>query len=324
MLNKRYTSNEIAENINENQFISVPGTKLFNEDYINMWLNEMAKASSLNINPTLLLNKYPWWFNENNGTMVLDKDFKEFKKKNGQFVIDKNNKKETRNVNQSYKEEVLKAIALFSANPPENFDQIRDRHFLPPDGIPTRHTILTTKTRLIVGLSGSASIFEVGITLHPYYGFPVIPGSAIKGVTRHFCEEFKTGEVDQPKFLNIFGGKDQKGKNTEGDVVFYDAWPEEWPSRSGKKLPLLELDIINPHYKEYYKEKNPKLPADNQDPNPIKFLIVRKGIKFRFAMRSSVKNKNNTLPPLALNLLKEALTTVGIGAKTGSSYGYFR
>ena len=321
MAHERFTDTQIVEEINETQFICVPGIELFKEDYMKSWLEEAIKATALSINPALLLNKYPWWFGETNGILKLDKDFNKYRtKKNGELDYDRRPEK----VKHSYREEMLMSVAAFSATPPENFAQIRDRHYLSPDNILTQHIILTTKTRLIVGLSGAASIFETGITLHPYYGFPVIPGSALKGITRHFCEECKKSEIDKATVLRIFGGKDQEGRNLEGDVVFYDAWPEEWPARSGNKLPLLELDIINPHYKEYYAEKNQSLPADNQDPNPIKFLTVKKGIKFRFAVRRSAKSRDDTLSILALRLVNEALTTVGIGAKTGSSYGYFR
>jgi len=39
--------------------------------------------------------------------------------------------------------------------------------------------------RLIIGL-GSGSVYETSMTLHHIYGIPYIPGSAIKGVLRHF------------------------------------------------------------------------------------------------------------------------------------------
>jgi len=39
--------------------------------------------------------------------------------------------------------------------------------------------------RMVVGLGGE-SVYETSMTLHHIYGFPYIPGSAIKGITRHF------------------------------------------------------------------------------------------------------------------------------------------
>src|SRR5439155_9672329 len=42
--------------------------------------------------------------------------------------------------------------------------------------------------RLIVGL-GSENVLETGIRLHHTYGLPVIPGSALKGLSAHYCHE---------------------------------------------------------------------------------------------------------------------------------------
>jgi CRISPR-associated protein Cmr6 len=67
-----------------------------------------------------------------------------------------------------------------------------------------------------------------------------------------------------------------------GHVVFFDAIP------SARVLPTLELDIMNPHYPDYYKETgqdNPQTPPANwQSPIPVKFLAVAPGTEFRFAV----------------------------------------
>jgi CRISPR-associated protein Cmr6 len=42
---------------------------------------------------------------------------------------------------------------------------------------------LCTLTRMVIGLGGKGTL-EMGITLHHTYGFPYIPGSALKGVAR--------------------------------------------------------------------------------------------------------------------------------------------
>lgn len=66
--------------------------------------------------------------------------------------------------------------------------------------------------RMVVGLSNSNAL-ETNITLHPQYGFPIIPGSAVKGLSRHGalweisnalgvpfvpCEEFKKMDGNTP------------------------------------------------------------------------------------------------------------------------------
>lgn len=48
---------------------------------------------------------------------------------------------------------------------------------------PNKIKSLTAESRLIIGL-GAQNTLETGITLHPIYGVPYIPGSALKGMAR--------------------------------------------------------------------------------------------------------------------------------------------
>ena len=43
-------------------------------------------------------------------------------------------------------------------------------------------------SRLIVGL-GLENVLEAGIRLHHNYGLPIIPGSALKGLATHYCDQ---------------------------------------------------------------------------------------------------------------------------------------
>ncbi|HSN23592.1 MAG TPA: hypothetical protein VLS45_05410, partial [Methylomicrobium sp.] len=45
---------------------------------------------------------------------------------------------------------------------------------------------MITATRLLIG-RGTPSVFEQGISLHPLFGLPLLPGSAVKGVTAHWA-----------------------------------------------------------------------------------------------------------------------------------------
>lgn len=189
--------------------------------------------------------------------------------------------------------------------------------------------------RLIIGL-GASHPEETSMTLHHIYGIPYIPGSAVKGVTRHWTvhkfaeEKAKRESKDFEKTLEEVAEALEKGKelndlsvnNTkfteiirifgtqkkQGEVIFMDAFPV------GKVN--LTIDIINPHYQEYY--SNSKPPADWQSPNPIKFLTVEK-TRFTFSLLS----KDENILKIALNCLKEALKHFGIGAKTSLGYGIF-
>ncbi|MCX7845568.1 MAG: type III-B CRISPR module RAMP protein Cmr6 [Dictyoglomaceae bacterium] len=192
----------------------------------------------------------------------------------------------------------------------------------------------TCSWRLIIGL-GATHPQETSMTLHHIYGIPYIPGSAIKGMTKHWAvlkfadhmtkEENKDfteiveeisktlekGEnfdltVDGITFsdlIQIFGTQKEVGK-----VIFMDAYP------IGKIN--LKIDIMNPHYPQYYSEKEP--PTDWQTPIPIKFLTIEK-TKFQFYLLSY----DSKLLSCAEKLLKEALREHGLGAKTSLGYGIF-
>ncbi|MCC4766893.1 type III-B CRISPR module RAMP protein Cmr6 [Methanosarcina sp. DH1] len=176
---------------------------------------------------------------------------------------------------------------------------------------------LYTNTRVIVN-HGGESILENSISIHPYYGFPTIPGSAIKGVTRHYSEEFET--LDKDLENKIFGNSPTEKNSQQGSIFFLDAWPKNIDQKN-----FFELDVFTPHYQEYYQIK--KLPRDDQNPVPVYFLAVKKGVEFEFAIAPSLGcSKENLQEDLKLvkGLITNALKTFGIGAKTGSSYGYFK
>lgn len=168
----------------------------------------------------------------------------------------------------------------------------------------TNATQITGKVlwRLVVGL-GSGSVLETSMTLHHILGVPYIPGSALKGVVGLYYVE-KNG-VEDEGYDKLFGTQTQKGK-----VTFLDAYPNSFPE--------LELDIMNPHYPEYYSEGKP--PADWMSPNPIKFLTVKKDTEFIFAF----KTDDEALKEQVTTLLKGALQDLGVGAKTSVGYGFFQ
>lgn len=154
--------------------------------------------------------------------------------------------------------------------------------------------------RLVVGL-GEESVYETSIYLHRNYSMPVIPGSAVKGVTHAYAERQSVQLAEE-----IFGTPEQAGK-----VTFFDALPI-----MNEDKDFLVLDIMNVHYPDYYQKG--KTPGDWMNPNPIYFLVVE-GLKYRFIVAS----KDSKLTEEALTLLKNSLKETGIGAKTSAGYGYF-
>ena len=194
----------------------------------------------------------------------------------------------------------------------ELVEQLRERqteHFLQfaMQGIKLYCVDATVDWRLIVGL-GSEHVQETNMTLHHIYGIPYIPGSAVKGVLRHWWlqEDFDNNEdkaLKDKNFLALFGSQEQRG-----EVQFLDAYPEQVH---------FAKDIMNPHYPDYYSGSAP--PTDSQNPVPINFLTVEK-TTFRFAF---LAKKQGLLDKLKARL-KDVLEMKGIGAKTAVGYGYFR
>jgi|YNPMSStandDraft_2_1061718.scaffolds.fasta_scaffold10291_2 CRISPR-associated protein Cmr6 len=212
---------------------------------------------------------------------------------------------------------------------------------LQKEGYNLENFSLSLSWRLIIGL-GASHPQETSMTLHHIYGIPYIPGSAIKGVTRHwavfkFAEEISKRErKDFEKAVEeisntLENGKDLSGlkvrdfefsqlieilgtQEKQGRVIFFDAYPVGEIN--------LKIDIMNPHYPKYYDGKEP--PADWDSPMPIKFLSLE-NTTFRFYLATKVRDDfEKNLLNKARELLFEALSNFGIGAKTSLGYGLFK
>lgn len=175
----------------------------------------------------------------------------------------------------------------------------------------------TIDWRLIVGL-GNESVYDTSMTLHHVYGIPYIPASAVKGVVRSWIitERFGRDEKDAIKdkgFCDVFGcPKKIEGINShynedrQGKVWFFDAFPLSEPK--------IEVDIMNPHYGDYYAEKkvngNPVPPADYLKLNPITFLTVgekdKEGNPLQFQFIIGIKEKDNDAIGAGSRLLKDS------------------
>ncbi|MEW6007109.1 MAG: type III-B CRISPR module RAMP protein Cmr6 [bacterium] len=172
---------------------------------------------------------------------------------------------------------------------------------------------MTTATRLVFGM-GYEHPTEIGFMFDWTTGLPIIPGSSLKGVARDAAES-----SNDECLKEIFGSKKEDKEKCSGEIIFFPAYPYI----EGNK-PFFELDVMTPHYREYYSDKKP--PADWYSPMPLLFLTVPAGIKycFRLAHRNNLKDKKSTLLKKAENILKYSLTEFGVGAKTAVSYGYFK
>lgn len=179
-----------------------------------------------------------------------------------------------------------------------------------------------TDWRFVTGL-GRNTPFEVGFTFHRLYGFPVIPGSSLKGLARAWAyfrlqEEKPDSEPEaDPLFAAVFG-QASAGDESEGSVggaVFFEAVPLDNPE--------LELDVMTPHFPDYYSDNTNRIPpADDQNPIPIPFLTVKAGVCFGFAVGWRGEPNPETHAQ-AVDWLKAGLENLGAGGKTAAGYGYW-
>lgn len=164
---------------------------------------------------------------------------------------------------------------------------------------------LATVWRFASGLGRSHPV-ENGFAWHHGLGAPYLPGSSVKGVARAWA--VWTGFTDIER---LFGPRAEPGAALRaGSVIFLDALPIEPVA--------LHADVMTPHYGPWYQEG--KAPGDWHSPTPIPFLTVAPDQTFQFALLPRTPADDCEQ---AAALLREALETLGAGAKTAAGYGVF-
>ncbi len=173
---------------------------------------------------------------------------------------------------------------------------------------------LPTAGRMLIG-AGSENLLEVSIRLSHSYGVPLIPGTAIKGVTSHYCHDY-WGTTD-PQFARggqyhnlLFGTTDDSGT-----IAFHDAWIK--PGSGG-----LVADIITPHHPGWQDGTTP--PSDFDSPVPVSFLSATGTFSFFISWHGPAgldAAKVEKWLKLTKTLIQQTLGTAGVGAKTNSGYG---
>jgi CRISPR/Cas system CMR subunit Cmr6 (Cas7 group RAMP superfamily) len=168
--------------------------------------------------------------------------------------------------------------------------------------------------RLAVGLGDKANAHEIGLALHGTYGWPVIPGSALKGLAAAWAASSGVGQGD---IVRVLGGPrpgDSGSPAGQGSVRFLDALPLGRPV-------TVAADVLTPHVKPYYDSiatgaSRPVPPAEYHSPVPLMFLTVRG--PYAVDLYGSCENDLG----LAAEWLAKAGDELGAGAKTAAGYGY--
>jgi CRISPR-associated protein Cmr6 len=208
----------------------------------------------------------------------------------------------------------------FQVSPPNDFQAVVHRREQALRALGARSVQRFARSRLVVGL-GLPHPTETGFLFDRITGCPYLPGSSVKGLLRAAARLAAAGELavagdawTEEDVRRIFGPELGGGFTPQtGSVVFYDAFPAEWPR--------LEVDILTPHHRDHNDKNGP--PADWDEPNPVPFLTVAPGAAFCFRLGpGDPASFEKDFPRLAV-LLDVALDLLGLGAKKAAGYGVF-
>jgi CRISPR-associated protein Cmr6 len=135
-------------------------------------------------------------------------------------------------------------------------------------------------------------------------------------------EEIRLYRSDPALFLKDLAVKKQMREaiHNRGALVFWDVFPEV----AGDKL---SIDILTPHFSNYYKGESP--PSDCGQPTPNPFLTVPPGSSFEFHVQYSPVDApkryyDKRWKELVRAAFEYALDWMGFGAKTSVGYGQMR
>lgn len=117
------------------------------------------------------------------------------------------------------------------------------------------------------------------------------------------------------------GSLDVRELHFQGALTFWDVFP--LPPSHGKESALMRIEILTPHYSDYYQKS--QTPADCGQPVPNPFLTVAPGCGFTFHVQCETARLPEPLRkkwrPLIESAFRHAFDWLGFGAKTAVGYG---
>ena len=247
-----------------------------------------------------------------------------------------------RSVDQAwYSTGALEWYACLAAVDRRLFEALRLRRQLVAESLGGMPLCLRTLGRLAVGLGNPSRKENSGTSFARPYGFPLLPGSSLKGLLRHFLEEELADAKALTDALSSMGAADLQGAaaldgksgaevastvlgrsgehGSAGLVSFLDGWPLEPGGWFG-------IDVVTCHHQGYYGDGS-RNPGDDEGPIPAHVLVIEPDVDFdvwflpspSLAVGDEVKQAATL--KCVRHLLSLALRTWGLGAKTGSGYG---
>jgi len=190
---------------------------------------------------------------------------------------------------------------------------------------------LKNTERFVTGM-GREHPLENGFAWHHTLGVPYLSGSSVKGLLRAWLRE-ENGEVttdrhgndaweETPEHKQLFGTLGDVGQ-----VILLDMLPTKPPQldkpQQHDKPPQLDVDVMTPHYGDYYQKG--AIPGDWHSPVPISFLTVAPGWSWQLGIIPATGHRAleaGTLDSLSDSLF-DAIQICGAGAKTAVGYGRF-
>ncbi len=182
--------------------------------------------------------------------------------------------------------------------------------------------------RFVTGMGGDHPL-ENGFAFHRLFGVPYLPGSGVKGLVRRTARICGIEENEEKRLFGPSIERAEQGQEEEGAgaLIFLDALPVEWPS--------LGIDIVNNHHPLWTSfvdgdrrrglgDLERASAAGMDDPNPVFFLAVEDGLRFRFwvSARPGAEASEQDIDD-AYDWLAIGLEYLGAGAKTAVGYGRF-
>lgn len=162
---------------------------------------------------------------------------------------------------------------------------------------------------------------ENGFAFLTPYGLPYLAGSGVKGVLRSAAQELEKmgGQDITSDVISALFGHDDDRNARRGALTCWDVFPSP-----AKDKDLLVVEIMTPHFTDYYQKKG--TPHDAGRPNPVPFLAVTAGSEFRFVVTCDPALLTDAVPLdrwqyLLARILSHAFNWLGFGAKTSVGYG---
>lgn len=208
----------------------------------------------------------------------------------------------------------------------ESATRVAEGLWLRQQDLAEREQVLTIDAKSISPFStglGNEHPTENGFSFLYPYGLPYLPGSSIKGVLRSTARELLNYSDDaQPnwsdQWIDQLFGKAGDEEGNSGALLFWDVIPK---IKGGK----MGVEIMNPHYGDYYQNNNNCSPNDAGNPIPIFFLTIPPDSDFTFHVGCRLDRLDCELKKDWQQLLnisfRHAFEWVGFGAKTSVGYG---